>query len=82
MKPIILIITLAALVGCMPAEQGSPEMVEVVAVSPGKWDTKPYTVVEFPDGERRYRTGEWGTVGDKISARKYAASQWRSAPTP
>ena len=54
------------------------EHVEVVSVThePETAVADSYTVVEFPNGERRLRMRTWGKVGDKFRARK-ASYGWR-----
>jgi hypothetical protein len=75
MKRFALMIAALLLVGCA----GQLEEVEIVEVVEdhqlGAADS--YTVVEFPDGERRYRPRTWGEAGDRFPARKASGGQWK-----
>lgn len=51
-----------------------PEEVEIVSVSSGKYLR---TTIEFPNGERRSRKGQWGSVGDRFMARRAIDNGWR-----
>lgn len=87
-KRVCLLFVVLAVGGCAgdweQDRHGPPEKVEVVAIDnePDSWGSDTYTVVEFPDGDRRRRTGEWGAIGDLFIARKHGYETWTSIPIP
>ena len=70
MKPLLIFIAAICLCGC--AEVSEPMDVEIVAVvfdeESGVQDY--YTIVEFPDGDRRRISGKFGEVGDRFKVRR------------
>lgn len=63
------------LTGCA-SEEHEPENVRVVVVQCDKRSEDPddcVTVVEFPDGWRAQRTGNWGEVGDTFRATRHTS---------
>jgi len=65
-------------VGC--GDEAPREKVKIIKISfdhqVGSQDYQ--TVVEFPDGSRRVRYGEWGYEGDEFMAKKYQNWGWIS----
>lgn len=76
-KLLILSLTLLA-AGCSRYE-GPPEKVKIVhtAESHEVGTADQYTIVEFPDGQRRYRANHYGKEGDEFMARKARNGSWR-----
>ncbi len=67
--------------GCAGCEGESyapppPERVAIVYVGNDEETGYPdeYTIVEFPDGQRRFRFRVWGEVGDEFAASKFQGS--------
>lgn len=72
MKRAILILCCLVALGCSDAHL---EKVEIIYVGTDEETGNPdhYTIIEFPDGERRFRFRHWGEVGDTFMARRGTA---------
>ena len=81
-KRLLIAAVLLVCSGCGP-EFGPVEPVIVVLVKTwsdhkGHFNERlPGTIVEFPDGTRRWRAGVWGEVGDQFCAQKFLRDRWR-----
>ena len=79
MRTLAIAALLALIAGCDSVEP-EREAVHIVAVVYDEETGKPdwYTIVEFPNGERRHRWNKYGEVGDEFTAvRNHRTGGWR-----